>query len=180
VDIHLIAGFILGAIIGIRLGLFSSGGSTIAVPVFVYIIGIEAHQAIGMSLAVVGATSLVGVGLHSWHGTVKVKIGILFSISGIVGAYFGSYLTDLIPSAALLFLFAILMVIIGLLMLIKRNGERRVTTINQNRSTLLSILKFSACTFSEINSVQAQNNIFTFFAPCSKHNVRQKVKNIVI
>lgn len=138
-EIHLIAGLILSAIIGISLGLFGSGGSTIAVPVFVYIIGIEAHRAIGMSLAVVGATSLVGTGLHYWRGTVKVKTGILFSISGGVGAYFGSYITYLIPSAALLFLFAVLMVIVGLLMLIKRNGVREVTT-HQNHGRIKVLL----------------------------------------
>lgn len=75
VETYLIAGLILSALIGITLGLIGGGGSTITVPVLVYVMGIEAHQAIGMSLAIVGMTSLIGTGLHYWQGTVRLKTG---------------------------------------------------------------------------------------------------------
>jgi hypothetical protein len=46
---------------GLSLGLIGGGGSIITVPMLVYVLGVSPHQAIGMSLAVVGATALVSV-----------------------------------------------------------------------------------------------------------------------
>lgn len=61
-NLFLISGLILSALIGLSLGLVGGGGSIITVPVLVYVLGVEAHEAVGMSLTVVGATSLVGAG----------------------------------------------------------------------------------------------------------------------
>jgi uncharacterized membrane protein YfcA len=119
-SIHLIAGLILSAAIGLSLGLIGGGGSIITVPVLVYVIGINAHEAVAMSLAVVGITSLVGATLHHRKGTVEWKTGMLFGGSGIIGAYFGSRLTYLLSSGALLLSFAALMLVIAGLMLIKK------------------------------------------------------------
>ncbi len=44
----------LVALIGISLGLVGSGGSIVTLPVLVYAAGIPAHQAVGMSLVIVG------------------------------------------------------------------------------------------------------------------------------
>jgi uncharacterized membrane protein YfcA len=51
---------ILAMLIGLSLGLLGSGGSIITLPVLVYVAGIPAHQAVGMSLVIVGGTSVVG------------------------------------------------------------------------------------------------------------------------
>lgn len=60
-EIYLTAGLILSALIGISLGLIGGGGSIIIVPVLVYVLGVEAHHAVDMSLTVVGVTSMIGV-----------------------------------------------------------------------------------------------------------------------
>lgn len=78
---HLILGLVLSAAIGLSLGLIGGGGSIITLPVLVYVIGVDAHQAVGMSLAVVGVASLIGAALHHRHGTVDVKTGALFGLS---------------------------------------------------------------------------------------------------
>jgi uncharacterized membrane protein YfcA len=80
-----------------------------------------------MSLAVVGAASLIGAALHHGHGTVNVKTGALFGISGTVGAYFGSRLTYLVSAGALLLSFATLMLVIALLMLTGQRGVKSET-----------------------------------------------------
>ncbi len=59
-DLYLILGLNLSELIGLSLGLIGGGGSNITVPVLVYVLGVEAHEAVGMSLAVVRGTSLVG------------------------------------------------------------------------------------------------------------------------
>ncbi len=59
-----ILGLILSALIGLSLGLIGGGGSILTVPILVYLLGVGPHEAVGMSLAVVGATSLLGSYLH--------------------------------------------------------------------------------------------------------------------
>ncbi len=125
----LIIGLILSAAIGFSLGLIGGGGSIITVPVLVYVIGVSAHQAIGMSLAVVGITSLIATFLHYKQKTVNLKIAALFGITGMTGAYFGSGLTYLFNSTSLLFIFGSVMLVISLAMLLKDQKD-----ISQNVS----------------------------------------------
>jgi uncharacterized membrane protein YfcA len=117
---HLVVGLLLSLAIGLSLGLLGGGGSIITVPVLVYVFGVEPHQAIGMSLAVVGATSLIAVGLHAHRGTIQYQIGVMMSAAGMVGAYFGSRLTYLFSGAVLLLAFAVLMLSVGILMLVRK------------------------------------------------------------
>jgi uncharacterized membrane protein YfcA len=122
-DLQIIIGLLLSGAIGLSLGLIGGGGSIITVPVLVYIMRVEPHEAVGMSLAVVGATSLIGAALHHRQGRVEPRVGTLFGLSGVVGAYFGSRLTYLLSPAALLLSFAGLMLLIAGLMLIKRRDN---------------------------------------------------------
>jgi uncharacterized membrane protein YfcA len=119
---HLLIGLVLSAGIGLSLGLIGGGGSIITVPVLVYALGVDAHQAIAMSLAVVGATSLVAASMHSRKGSVDLATGSLFGGSGVLGAFFGSRLTYLLPPALLLICFAGLMLVVASLMLAQRRG----------------------------------------------------------
>ena len=59
---------VLSGTIGVSLGLLGGGGSILAVPVLVYVAGVEAKDAVAMSLAIVGATSLIASLLHLQHG----------------------------------------------------------------------------------------------------------------
>jgi uncharacterized membrane protein YfcA len=56
--------------IGLLLGLLGSGGSIITLPVLVYVPGVPVASAVGMSLAIVGGTSVAGV-----HGTPRETNG---------------------------------------------------------------------------------------------------------
>jgi uncharacterized membrane protein YfcA len=123
VSLSLAIGLILSAAIGLSLGLIGGGGSIITVPVLVYVIGVEPHDAVGMSLAVVGVTSAMGAALHYRRGAVKLKTGAIFGTAGILGAYFGSRLTYLLSPSALLLSFAALMLLISALMLVKKRRE---------------------------------------------------------
>lgn len=125
-ETYLAAGLILSALIGISLGLIGGGGSIILVPVLVYILGVEAHHAVDMSLTIVGVTSLIGAALHNQRGTIKLKTGALFSATGTLSAYSSSRLTYLLSPAALLISIATLMIVIALLMLIKRHSNQDV------------------------------------------------------
>ncbi len=118
---QLALGLVLSAGIGLSLGLIGGGGSIITVPVLVYALGVPAHRAIGMSLAVVGSTALVGALLHHRRGAVAWRAGALFAVCGIPSAYGGSKLTRLVTPSVLLLLFAGLMLVIATVMLKRKD-----------------------------------------------------------
>jgi uncharacterized protein len=118
---QLALGLILSAGIGLSLGLIGGGGSIITVPVLVYVLGVPPHRAIGMSLAVVGSTALVGSLLHHRRGAVAWRTGSLFAASGIASAFLGSKLTRLVSPAVLLLLFAGLMLVVAAVMLTRKD-----------------------------------------------------------
>lgn len=138
-DSYLILGLILSSLIGLSLGLIGGGGSIITVPVLVYVLGVEACEAVGMSLAVVGATSLVGSFLHYRRGTVRLKTGLIFGAAGVVGALLGSPLTRLLSPSALLMTFATLMLVIAVLMLRRKSNADGVEVESAER--VLSVWK---------------------------------------
>lgn len=116
-NVFLILGLVLSGLIGLSLGLIGGGGSIITVPVLVYVIGVEPYDAVGMSLAVVGATSFVGAFLHRQRGHLRLKTGLIFGAAGVFGAVIGSPLTRLLSASALMLTFAALMLVIAVLML---------------------------------------------------------------
>ena len=112
-----ILGLILSAVIGLSLGLIGGGGSILTVPILVYLLDVEPHDAVGMSLAVVGATSLFGSYLHYRRDNVNVTSGLIFGGAGAVGALLGSPLTKLVSPTVLLLIFGILMFVVAVSML---------------------------------------------------------------
>jgi len=111
-------GLVCSAGIGLSLGLIGGGGSIITLPVLVYLLHVEPYSAVGMSLAVVGGTSLVGAGLHHRAGNVDLRVAALFAVSGILGAYYGARLMYLLTPPALLLTFAGLMTLVALRLLV--------------------------------------------------------------
>lgn len=104
---------IFGAVVGLSLGLTGGGGAIFAVPLLVYAMGVDAREAVAISLAAVGATSFVGF-LHRWKlGEVEPRTGLLFAVAGMCGAPVGTWVASRIPEAVLLLLFAGLMVIVA-------------------------------------------------------------------
>lgn len=104
---------IFGAVVGLSLGLTGGGGAIFAVPLLVYGLGVNAREAVAISLAAVGTTSFVGF-LHRWKlGEVELRTGLLFAIAGMVGAPVGTWIASLIPETILLLSFAGLMLIVA-------------------------------------------------------------------
>ncbi len=82
---HIFA-LVLAGLIGLSLGLLGSGGLIITLPVLVYVAGIPVQQAVGMSLVIVGGTSVVGTLLNLRQGAFDLRAATFFALSGMVGA----------------------------------------------------------------------------------------------
>lgn len=115
-----IIGLILSSVIGLSLGLIGGGGSILTVPILVYFLGVGPHEAVVMSLAVVGATSLLGSYLHYRNDNVDLKGGILVGSAGVVGAFLGAPLTRLVSPELLLMMFGVLMLVVAGIMIWRR------------------------------------------------------------
>ena len=105
---------LFGALIGLSLGLTGGGGSIFAVPLLVYGLDVVPKDAVGISLAAVGTTSLVGF-ISRWRlGQVEIRTGLIFAAAGMLGAPIGVWLAGLLPELLLLVLFAGLMTVVAL------------------------------------------------------------------
>jgi uncharacterized protein len=112
----MILGFALAALIGLSLGMLGGGGSILTVPIFVYVLGFDAKEAIAMSLAVVGATSLFGAVGHWRAGNVNLRVAVVFGVVAMAGTYAGARLAVFFTGAAQLTLFALVMLLAALFM----------------------------------------------------------------
>jgi len=117
----LVLALALAVLIGLSLGLLGSGGSIITLPVLVYIAGIPAQQAVGMSLVIVSGTCALGALLNMRRGDFNLKAAAFFSLSGMAGAFVGAKFTHLVSESMLLQCFGGLMLVAGTQML--RNGS---------------------------------------------------------
>ncbi len=107
-----------GGLVGFTLGLVGGGGSILAVPLMVYLVGVPSpHVAIGTSALAVAANAATGLANHARAHNVKWRCGGMFAVAGIVGALIGSTLGKMVDGEKLLFLFALVMLLVGAVML---------------------------------------------------------------
>lgn len=121
--LQLVLGALSGVLVGFTLGLVGGGGSILAVPLMVYVVGVDnPHVAIGTSALAVAANAAMNLGNHARRGNVRWKCAAVFAAAGVIGAYGGSTLGKAIDGQKLLLLFALLMLVVGVLML-RGRGE---------------------------------------------------------
>src|ERR1051325_102812 len=104
-----------GGVVGFSLGIIGGGGSILAVPLLLYVVGItDAHVAIGTSALAVAVNAFVNLIGHWRAGTVHWTCALLFGSAGAFGAAIGSTLGKLVASENLLVLFALIMIVAGI------------------------------------------------------------------
>jgi uncharacterized protein len=132
-----------GSIVGFSLGLIGGGGSIMAVPLLIYVVGIPTpHVAIGTSAVAVAASAAFNLASHARAKTVKWPCALVFAVSGIVGAAIGAQLGKMVEGDRLLMLFGVLMVVVGVLMLRPRKsgGDHDVVLTRESMPELLPML----------------------------------------
>jgi uncharacterized membrane protein YfcA len=110
-----------GGLVGFILGLIGGGGSVLAVPLLVYVVGVTSpHIAIGTGALAVGLSAFGNLVLHARAHNVKWQCASVFAGAGIVGALVGSILGKAIDGHKLLLLFGLLMIAIATAMVWKK------------------------------------------------------------
>ena len=118
-----------GTVVGFSLGLTGGGGSIFAVPLLVFGLGVDPHQAVGISLAAVGATAGMGVIQRLRNHEIEIRVGLLFAVAGMLGAPVGAWIGRYLPATLLLVLFAILMVLVAVRMWVKATRKPEETKV---------------------------------------------------
>lgn len=107
-----------GAAVGLILALIGGGGSILATPALLYIVGVaNPHVAIGTSALAVSVNAFANFINHARRGNVKWRCALIFAAAGIVGAAIGAAIGKVTDPKILLPLFALLMIVIGVRML---------------------------------------------------------------
>lgn len=128
-----------GIIVGFSLGLIGGGGSVLAVPLLLYVVGVrDIHSAIGTSALAVGVIAAINLLGHKRKNHVKLRQGLAFALPGIGGTLLGAQLGLLTSSSNLLIFFAVFMGIVAVLMLRKKASKYDVKNSGKQTTVMLS------------------------------------------
>ena len=111
-----------GIAVGILLGLLGGGGSILAVPVLVYVLGQEVRAATTESLIIVGVTAAIAAGAHHRAGHVRWRPALVFSGAAAIGAFAGTVLNRVVDPEAILASFALLL-LVAAAGVVRRRGD---------------------------------------------------------
>ena len=124
----LIEATLIGVLIGIVVGALGAGGGILSVPVLVYLLGQNPHQAATLSLIIVGATACVSLITRASSGHVDWKHGSLFAFAGIIGTWGGSALNPLVSARTLMLEFCVLLAFVAIFMVHRQLRARADTS----------------------------------------------------
>lgn len=134
----MLGGALSGIATGTLLGLLGGGGSIIAVPILIYLLGMHPKAAIGTSLVIVGLASLLAAWSHFRNHSVLVSTALIFGVSGAIGSFAGARLAQYISDVVQLSMFAVVMALVALLML--RHRQPQIDIVDEVKSTSLPVM----------------------------------------
>lgn len=121
---HLLIAAAGGALVGFLLALFGGGGSVLATPWLIYVVGVaDTHMAIGTSAAAVAMNAATGLIAQARAGRVKWPCATIFAVTGLAGSLTGAHIGKSIDGHALLIWFAVAMLVIAGSMILPRRQE---------------------------------------------------------
>ncbi|MFD8685988.1 sulfite exporter TauE/SafE family protein [Streptomyces sp. NPDC059651] len=104
----LVLSLLAGAVVGLALGGLGGGGSVLAVPALIYLLGFSPVAATTASLIIVAATSISSLAAHARDGNVRWRAGLLFAAAGIGPAMLGGIAAGRIPPSVLTAAFSVI------------------------------------------------------------------------
>ncbi|GGS17026.1 UPF0721 transmembrane protein [Streptomyces humidus] len=123
-----------GAVIGLALGALGGGGSVLAVPALIYLLGFSPVGATTASLVIVTLTSVTALVAHARDGHVRWRTGLLFAAAGIGPAMLGGALAGRIPASVLTAAFAGVAGAAAVRMLRSRPAPEGTVTVRPTRA----------------------------------------------
>lgn len=128
----------LAFVAGVAFGVFGAGGSILLVPILVYVLHLPVKMSLGMALLILVFTGGIAALAHARSGNIRWKIGLQWSALGIAGAYVGGRIAEFIHPAALLTMFAVV-VVVSAAGMISGRGQDRAAERGQSEPSLVKI-----------------------------------------
>jgi uncharacterized membrane protein YfcA len=108
-----------GLVVGVMTGFFGVGGGFLIVPVLTSLLGLPLRRAIATSLAVIGITGLVALGVHLGRGAdPDWPLTVALSSAAAIGALIGSSLGSRVSTDTLGRAFALVVALLALALLL--------------------------------------------------------------
>ena len=104
------------AVVGVVVGSLGAGGGIVSVPILVYVLGQDPHQATGLSLIIVGLTAAVSLATRARSGNVAWREATIFALAGLAGTWAGAALAPLVSARGLMLSFCALLVAVAIFM----------------------------------------------------------------
>lgn len=135
-----------GSLVGFTLGLIGGGGSILATPLLLYVVGVsQPHIAIGTSAFAVSMNAYANFFNHARKGNVWWRCAIVFALIGTIGAIIGSSIGKAMNGNLLMFLFGFIMIVVGALMLRPRaNFEGASCNVDTKMCVKTAVVALSA------------------------------------
>lgn len=143
---------LIGLVIGLVSTMVGSGGGFLFLPVLILIFKLPAQMAVATSLAATLPICIVGSFSHYRHDNINFRMGLLFIITGILGAITGAWLTTLVTPGQLKTGFGIysLLIAVPLLINYSRYKKNKIKIISSTSG--MSLNKISKGSFYGILS----------------------------
>ena len=136
-----IAALFSGAVIGFILGLLGGGGSIFGTPMLVYVVGVaDTHVAIGTAAMAVSVNAFINLLGHARTSQIWWRSASVFAAVGAVGVVTGSRVAKVVDGQLLLFLFGLLMVVVGYLMLRGRGHDANTNAVEPRPGVKLALV----------------------------------------
>lgn len=140
-EIHIL-GYIGALAIGLVQGLIGSGGSLMAVPIFVYVFHLSPLATTAYSLFVVGTSAFIGTFRNLKMGLIDLRLALIFGIPAFISIYVVRwYIMPILPEHLMLFEIVpiardkAIMVLFALLLLTAAIAMIYTPTVKNNTST---------------------------------------------
>ena len=117
--LRLARGLAAGSLIGLMTGFFGVGGGFLIVPTLTLALAFSMRPAVGTSLAIIAATSVIALAAHLAAGrTLDLPVTLAMIAPVIAGALAGGHLARRLPQRLLGTGFATLVVLVGTYLLV--------------------------------------------------------------
>jgi len=116
--------FVGALIVGLTLGMLGSGGSSITVPMLIYLVGHGAKESIAESMGIVGLISVAAAIPYAKAQLVDWQSVWYFGLPGMVGTLLGAWLGGVAAESLQLFVFGGVLLAAAYSMLRQSKGER--------------------------------------------------------
>jgi uncharacterized protein len=138
---------LIGAAIGLLVTIFGGGGGFFYVPILTLLFAVPTQQAAAISLAATIPTVIAGSIEHYRKGNINLRIGLIFGVTGLIGALAGAYISNLVPSALMQKLFGAYALALVIPMVLTSKNRLKNSGGATKSSPPLTTSKISLCAF---------------------------------